>query len=202
MATVSISEFLNIIKTEQKDFDKNLKRVVFNIVTDVQYTAIRNVDKLLNKNGNKGLKRAGSKGGLRNSIKLKTDSRTKLPFVEAGQGLSYAAIHEFGGIIKPTLKQWLTIPAIPENAGMTADQVANSLGGNSKLAFRMVNPSLAMLFQPLSKGQIKVHFWLKKQVVIPQRSYLRSAGKTIMADQTKYVNAIFGASHTPWKVAG
>ncbi len=135
---------------------------------------------------------------------MKGNSRTGTPFVEAGEGLSYAAIHEYGGMIKPVEKQWLTIPISQEAFGKNSKEVDTMLKGQKKkLIFKMTNPSTAILFEVLGKqGQgIKIHFVLKKQVNMPERSYLRSAGSTVMANQKEYVNKIMGGSDTPWKVS-
>ncbi len=204
MAIVTINQFLDIYKQETNDFEKKLKRIIFNICSDVQLQAIRNVDRLLNKTKGLGRKKAGSRGGLRNSIKLKGNTREGTPFVEAGEGLSYAAIHEFGGMIKPVEKQWLTIPISEEAFGHTAREVDATLKGlKKKLIFKMSNPSTAILFEILGKkGEgIKLHFLLKKQVNMPATSYLGSAGDQIMNNQRMYVNEIMGGNDTPWKVS-
>ncbi len=210
MAIVTINQFLESYKKETSDFNKKMKRVIFNICSDVQLQAIRNVDRLLNKSKGLKRKRAGSRGSLRNSIKLKGDTRENTPFVEAGEGLSYAAIHEFGGIIRPVQKKWLTIPVSQEAFGHTAEEVSKMIVGkkgkkgqykSGGLIFKMINPSLAMLYEQVSLLRIKVHFWLKKEVHMPARSYLGSAGIEIMKNQKQYVNQIMGTSDTPWKVS-
>lgn len=203
MAIVTINQFLESYKNETSDFNKKMKRIVFNICTDVQLLAIRNVDRLLNKTRQLKKRKAGSRGSLRNSIKLKSDSRQDTAFVEAGEGLSYAAIHEFGGIIRPVQKKWLTIPVSEEAFGRTAMEVSQMLAGKKKggLIFKMINPSLAMLYEQTSRGKIKVHFWLKKEVHMPARSYLGSAGIEIMKNQKMYVEKIMGTTDTPWKVS-
>lgn len=208
MAIVTINQFLESYKKETSDVNKKMKRIVFNICSDVQLFAIRNVDRLLNKTKALKKRKAGSRGSLRNSIKLKSDTRKDLPFVEAGEGLSYAAIHEFGGIIRPVQKKWLTIPVSEEAFGRTAMEVSQMIAsrkskkGKSKgLIFKMINPSLAMLYEETPSMKIKVHFWLKKEVHMPARSYLGSAGITIMKNQKKYVEQIMGGPDTPWKVS-
>ncbi len=195
MAVVTINQFLDIYKQETDDFQKKVKRIIFNICSDVQLNAIRNVDRLLNKTKNLTASKAGSRGNLRNSIKLKGDTRG-IPFVEAGEGLSYAAIHEFGGLIRPVEKEWLTIPAIPENYGKTAKEV----GQGVQLLFHMVNPQLAYLFEPFPNKQIRIHFWLKKEVNMPATHYLGLAGESVMSNQKKYVSEILG-NDSVWRVS-
>ncbi len=69
------------------------------------------------------------------------------------------------------------------------------------LIFKMINPSLAMLYEYKDLLNIKVHFWLKKEVRMPARSYLGSAGIEVMKNQKRYVEQIMGAPDTPWKVS-
>lgn len=105
---------------------------------------------------------------------------TQAPEVE-GDGVSVSITKRglrqrfFGGTIRPTLKKWLTIPAIAEAYGKAAGSFFN-------LRFVPLGPDLAALverratlikrkrgkgasgFQPVAETIGAVFFWLKKQV--------------------------------------
>lgn len=75
-----------------------------------------------------------------------------------------AVVNEYGLTIKPH-GQWLTIPT--ENAGKyTARQIPG--------LFKPKGKNILAVSDPASEGGLKVMFILLKQVVIPERSFVRS----------------------------
>lgn len=74
-----------------------------------------------------------------------------------------AQVNEYGTVIRPH-KQWLTIPLNDEAVGHRA--------GEFKGLFKPKGKKILAL--PQSNGSIKPMFALVKQVVIPQRSFIRS----------------------------
>lgn len=178
---MTIGEFIRTINEENRKFPSTIKKVVFNIVTNVRTEAIRNVDRRLNKSG-------FSKGALRNSLILGVENG--IPLVEAGgAGVPYAAAHEFGATIIPKNVNWLTIPNGRENYGKNARDFDN-------LFFRLINPQLAAL---VDKNTGQVIFWLKKQVKIQKKSYLTDAGETVMDRQEEHLKRALASSQI-WSV--
>jgi hypothetical protein len=180
---MTINEFIRKINEESDGMDSKLKKIIFNITTDVREMAIRNIDARLNKYGR-------AKGGLRNSVLMEV-GEDGIPQVSAGGvGVPYAAAQEFGATIIPKNVQWLTIPATDEAFGKKATEFGD-------LKFRLVNPQLAMLFRPTTN---EVLFWLKKQVTIVGQNYLQDAGDGVMEKQSDYVKELFSTSDV-WSVS-
>ena len=81
--------------------------------------------------------------------------------VDAVTNLVYAAIHEFGGVIRPNKGKYLAIPVGTYQGSPTA---------HTDLSFRGKGDTLVMV-----DGAGNVQYVLKTSVVIPARPYLRPA---------------------------
>lgn len=138
-------------------------------------------------------------GGTQTGFYADAVRGTQLPQIE-GEGISVSinkqgiAQRYFGGTIRPTLKKWLTIPAIAEAYGQAAGSFHN-------LRFVPLGPDLAALverratlikrprkgakkgsFKPVAETTGAVFYWLKRQVtqtadptVLPTDDEIQSA---------------------------
>lgn len=85
------------------------------------------------------------------------------------QLVEIATIHEFGGTIKPKNVKWLTIPIVKEAKGKSAREFKD-------LVF-IPTKNNALLAKVTGKGKDKKvvpYYLLKKEVKIPERSFIRS----------------------------
>ena len=116
-------------------------------------------------------------GRLRNSINVSVQQSGKKTFgiiAAGGSGVTYARIHEQGGVVTPVRRKWLTIPTEFAKTGVGA------VRGNAR-SFKDT------FFLPKGKGRksplimqkrgnkVVPIFVLKKEVKIPKRPYLRPA---------------------------
>ncbi len=89
-----------------------------------------------------------------------------------GTNLQYARIHEYGGVIKAKNKKYLTIP-LP--AAMTSAGVLRKPAGDWEDTFVMRSGRGNLIIFQKRGARIVPLFVLKKQVSIPQRSYMRTS---------------------------
>ena len=96
-------------------------------------------------------------GRLRNSIRFRINKGGKRIVGHIGSNVVYARIHEFGGVITPKKRQFLTIPfsGVKGFAGDYSDTFI----------------AKGIIFQKVGRG-IKPLFSLKRSVTIPARPYL------------------------------
>lgn len=96
---------------------------------------------------------------LRNSITYRAEHDS----VEVGTNVVYAAIHQFGGIIRAKNGPFLAIPITPE---------ARAAGSPRNMPNLVVTQSIKGQFMLVDKDSGTVHYLLKKQVKIPARPFL------------------------------
>lgn len=96
---------------------------------------------------------------LRNSITYRASHDS----VEIGTNVAYAAIHQFGGIIRAKNGPFLAIPITPQ---------ARAAGSPRNMQNLVFVQSLKGQFMLLDKDSGTVHYLLRKQVKIPARPYL------------------------------
>lgn len=108
-------------------------------------------------------------GILFNSIKYSVSSDANSVSITVGSyGVRYALIQEFGGVIRPFNRQFLTIPANPWAKNRRAKdfkliRIKNMLVETGRLKALGNSPDL----------RSAVAFWLARQAVIPARHYMR-----------------------------
>jgi phage gpG-like protein len=104
--------------------------------------------------------------------------------------LKYPAIHEFGGVIRPVTKQWLTIPLkdAMTPAGVTrkaAPEWPDSFIARSRRTGKLI------LFQRKGEDKVIPLFVLVRQVEIPARHWLSGAidatSETLGEAITRYI---------------
>ena len=95
---------------------------------------------------------------LRNSITAANDSRS----ATVGTNVAYAAIHQFGGVIRAKKGPFLAIPVTPE---------ARAAGSPTKMPGLHVWQTLKGQFVMGSEDGT-VHFLLRRQVTMPARPFL------------------------------
>jgi len=99
-------------------------------------------------------------GHLRQSLTHRVDGPGL--YAEVGTNVKYAAIHEFGGVIKPKGHPFLAIP-IGGRKGSPTQYKDLHLGTTLKGQYVLVD------------GMGEVQYLLRRQVVIPARPYLQPA---------------------------
>lgn len=158
-------EILRKLEDELAAYKKNLKGQVFSALTLLETEILAQIR---------------SKAGLhvRTGALLNSIGRSKKVYEQNGvivgeigpEGIPYAAIHEFGGVVVPKNKQFLAIPT-PENRRadglpiMTTQELKNT--GNSFVRKGMIFLSEGKKITPM--------FFLKRSVTIPARPYLSTA---------------------------
>jgi hypothetical protein len=110
--------------------------------------------------------------------KLKKWNDKMIPTKNAQVGIfnelsKIASIHEFGATIKPKKSKWLTIPASKESKGKKATSF------NDLFFIKSKKKDTALLLQ--KKTNI-IFYILKKEIIIPDRRFMRS---TINDDQVR-----------------
>lgn len=96
---------------------------------------------------------------LRNSISYKADQTS----TEVGTNVAYAAIHQFGGVIRAKSGPFLAIPIT---------QQARRAGSPRNMKHLVVAQSLKGQFMLLDHRSGTVHYLLRKQVRMPARPFL------------------------------
>lgn len=142
--------------------------------------------------GNEWLKsrRASEDGGqtlslsrrLRNSIVAAATSNS----AAVGTDVEYAAIHQFGGVIRAKKGPFLAIPVTPQ---------ARSAGGPRDMAGLAVWQTLKGQFVLGDSKTGQVHFLLRRQVTMPARPFLGASN----SDKTEIVRVINDHLQGLWK---
>jgi len=120
---------------------------------------------------------------------------------DGGNGVNLqvlALANEFGTTIRPKHGQWLTIPSENVPANLRATQIPG--------LFRPKGKNILCVKDESSSSGFKVMFYLVKQVVIPERSFLRETVHTAGPDKwvavtKRGLNAIFSGKGTAGELA-
>lgn len=96
---------------------------------------------------------------LRNSITYRATPTS----VEVGTNVVYAAIHQFGGVIRAKKGPFLAIPVTPQ---------ARAAGSPRNMTGLAVAQTLKGQFVMLDSQSGTVHYLLRKQVTMPERPFL------------------------------
>lgn len=134
-------------------------------------------------------RRAAEEGGqtlsltrrLRNSITAAHDRNT----ASVGTNVVYAAIHQFGGIIRAKKGPFLSIPVTP---------AARAAGSPRNMPGLHVWQTLGGQFV-MGDDKGTVHYLLKRQVTMPERPFLGASD----SDKTALINALRGHLEGAWK---
>ena len=126
-------------------------------------------------------------GNLRRSLQEKRARKVQERGNEiigiVGTNLKYAAIHEYGGTIRPKRAKWL---AIPLKGALTARGVARGGPRDFKDTFFAMSKNGNLIMFSKSMGSIIPLFALKKEVKIPKVSYMKSGLKEKSSDIIKF----------------
>jgi phage gpG-like protein len=183
MATkqTTIREFVMLLGTMSAGFDKQLLRFAHGVATDVRREAIRNGQRTFGmtaRNNSRGKAIAPSRGKLVESIMLAVVGQ--LPGVTIGSPtVPYAAIHEFGGWVKPRNAKYLTIPQDPYFVGKRAREFDLSV----------VKTKSGKLFLVQKQTGIFAYLLRREPVRIPPRPYLRPAMELVAGSDRTKLNA-------------
>jgi len=114
-----------ILKRAPTEVNRNISAVMLSSLNDLRTEINHNLDKQLYKSTSGAFQKSGRKFTqfLRNGLATKT-KEGKNPFSLEGLvgvfGVLYARVQEFGAIIKPKRKKFLTIPMQPKYVGQSA----------------------------------------------------------------------------------
>lgn len=100
-----------------------------------------------------------------------------------GTNLKYAAIHEYGGTIRPKRAKWL---AIPLKGALTAKGVARGGPRDFKDTFFATSKKGNLILFGRSMGSIIPLFAMKKEVKIPKKPYMKPSLKEKSSDIIKF----------------
>lgn len=130
------------------------------------------------------------KGALINSINFKLHQRGSTMAVVVGSfGVRYAAIHEFGGTIRPVKKKALAIPIGKE----FKDRSPSHFNRNK---FKLIWPEGSKKGFLIDKKKDELAYILQPEVKIPARPYLHpgfeKAGPTILRAIKNYSRSLRG----------
>lgn len=183
--SASADDVIKSLQGQMVQYQKQLSEQVFRALTLIEAQVKQNI-----RSGSGLQVRTGS---LLNSITkdIITNRQGYIVGEVASEGVIYAAIHEFGGIIKPVTKQFLTVPA-PDNRnadGTVKESVADLRASKNSFIRN------GTIFKDLGGGNIQAMFFLKKSVTIPARPYMAPAlaatQDKIMADFGLFLQAAF-----------
>lgn len=121
---------------------------------------------------------ANNTGTLSRSITIQQvlDKGVLLPFVEVGSSVEYAAIHEFGGIIRAKGRA-LTVPIHPDAKRASARGQSPRTAFKDAFVLKRKSKAPLLVRNKNRRGQlvgIDVLYVLAKQVVMPARPYMRT----------------------------
>lgn len=116
-------------------------------------------------------RRSGRGGGLLGSGHLERGSNGAIDVVFGGPGVPYAAIHEYGGVIRPKNSRFLTIPFAPQYSGKRAREFSLKMG---------FDPEHGRVLKTTG-GEIA--YLLRERVTIPERPYLKPARDKVAKDK-------------------
>jgi phage gpG-like protein len=170
MAEMSLQKFIKLMASETDDLQRRIMQFQFELGTKIRERMILNADSQFGKVRGKPWSRPVS-GALRRSIQMQAEDR-QIVITAGGPGVPYAAIHEFGGVIKPRRRLWLTVPAKEKYVRRRAREFA--------LQFIEIKPGrLAALIDPRAPVGDQVAYWLVKRVTIPPRPYFVPAVRQV-----------------------
>lgn len=125
-------------------------------------------------------RRSGRGGGLFQSVNLERDSSGAATVSVGGPGVPYAAIHEFGGTVRPVSSKFLTIPFAARYAGTRARESDLSYGVDPVWGRVLARAGAA----PSADGAYEesdIAFLLRRQARIPARPYFAPAIEKVTA---------------------
>lgn len=145
--------------------DPKVKSTLYRIGALIEREAKLNVSR----RGNRDTNLRVDTGTLLNSIRTRLEQNSTVSTVTVGSwGVKYAAIHEFGGRIKPKEgKRYLTIPLEKEFRKRRAKDVPG--------LFFFEAPSGEKFLARNEGGQLRLAYLLRSSVYIPARPYLKPA---------------------------
>lgn len=113
-------------------------------------------------------------GALRNSYTIDTSKINEAnPAVRVGSNLIYARIHEFGGVIRPKVAQYLTVPI--SDLGRELRRTNRSLKDIPGAFVRKSRSGNVVVFQKRRREAPIPLVVLKRSVRLPPRPHLRPA---------------------------
>jgi len=176
-----MSEIAELFKNAANDFDKQVLQMKLVFANRLRNIIISNIDKNFGSrvgDATAGF-RGGASGALRNTVQV--DVKNGEPYVSLNKAgnVPYWRIHEYGGVIRPKRRKWLTIPAIDEFRARRATEFNN-------LTFVEFRKNKAVLIADTDSINERIAYYLVKKVTIPARPYIAPARKELEEEMSKY----------------
>jgi len=175
-------DFFLALQNAQNDHERKILQYKYTCALALRKRIIKNIDdtfggRVYGNPNSTSAGRSGRSGGLRNSIEVFLDDE---PYVSIGhQGVPYWRIHEYGGIIRPVNKKWLTIPASDKYRGKRAFEFNNLTFINHRN-----DAQRAYLIDRLNN---RIAYFLRKKVTIPARPYIGPACEAFLAEDAQRI---------------
>lgn len=187
-ATADMRAFFRDLAKAKDGMTRAIMQFHFEVATAIQAQAQENVKAMfgptkggaprspltLRAMGTSG-RRQGRGGGLLQSIRIERESNGTLVVVAGGVGVPYAAIHEFGGVIRPRTARYLTIPFWPRYAGRRAREFENLHYDVDEEWGPVLRTNEGSVEDPDDRD---IAFLLRRQARIPKRPFLAPAVRT------------------------
>lgn len=179
----------SVFESAKNDYEKAKLQLIFTLANRFRTALIRSIDATFGKAQRHlpvAARRRGASGGLRNSVALYAIDNGFAVAVGNAQ-IPYARIHEYGGIITPKNRQWLTIPSHKETYGYRAPMFPLFFHTTKRAAVLR----FAQNYKSAKRGEIA--FVLVKRVEIKEKAYIRKTLENFRNTDAKKIIADFSA---------
>jgi len=173
----------SFLKGVPNQVNRNISATMISALNDLRNEINSNLDKNFYKATGGPFQKSGRKFTqfLRNALNIKTKHNDR-PFGLEGLvgvfGVIYARVQEFGAIIKPKTKKFLTVPMQPKYVGKSARQF-------NDLSFARNKKGTSMLLN--DRGDVA--YLLLKRVEIPARPFVTPAFRDLKPKIDKNLKA-------------
>lgn len=200
----TIKEFFEALRTTKDQYTREIMRFQYDVAVRVRDVAQLNAKRIFA--GKAGTPRSeitrrswgntarssGATGALMRSIQVVGRPPGSVAVEAGGTGVPYAALHEFGGTVRPTKAKFLTVPFASKYVGRRAREfdlyfdidpqfgrVLRPVTARVKRALKMVNTrgrntDVAKLGSELDRND-SIAFLLLRSATIPARPYMGPA---------------------------
>lgn len=190
-----------------------IARFAYAMADEFRFRVIRNIDDTFGARAKGNAKyvkkmsarKLGASGNLRNSVVLSSRGPFSFTVSVGNEQVPYAAIHEFGGIIRPK-RMYLTIPCSFENGQLVFFNPITS--GHRAREFDLYKKGKFLVFQNDEKQarrrawQGDVAYLLAKKANMPPRPYFRPAAESLEKDREFQIEQmeIAGLDPSMWRI--
>ncbi|MEM4166601.1 MAG: hypothetical protein QW255_04575 [Candidatus Bilamarchaeaceae archaeon] len=178
-------DVVSVLNSAKNDAERLKAQLLFSLANRYRTRLIRTIDTTFGKaqaNLDVAARRRGASGNLRNSVTLFAINGGFAVTVGNKQ-VPYARIHEYGGVITPKIRQWLTIPSHKETYGYRARMFP--------LYFQLTRSGALLRFlgNYRTANENDIAFILVKRVKIREKAYIRNTLNRFRAEDAKEIIA-------------